>query len=393
MQSIIFGAGNIGRGFIGQLFSESGYDLTMVDIDQVLLDSINLTNCYTIQLVDNDNTTKITIHPVRGINSSKKDEVIEVVKYAGLGATAVGARVLPQIAPLFAEGMICRYKMGVTDPLNILVCENLKNAAHVFREMINQHLSTDMIDYTQNHLGLVDTVIGRMVPPPTQQMRAQDPGLIIVEPFKELPVDRNGFIGTIPKISGMKVSDNFPVYTARKLYIHNCGHAVLAYLGFLHHYEYGYEALADTKIHQIVSLAMQESKLGIVAQYHAQDEWLDTHIHELLHRFSNRVLGDTIFRLGRDPIRKLSPEDRLVAPARLALNAGVVPEALSLGIAAAYSFNPDEDPLAIELQSRIHAQGFEKILFDISSIHSEEPLGRLVVQKYFELKQDQAGKI
>ena len=72
-----------------------------------------------------------------------------------------------------------------------------------------------------------------MVPPLTPEMRAADPTLIVVEPYKELPVDRAGLGRPVPAIVGMEPCDNFAAYTARKLYIHNCGHAVLAYLGHL----------------------------------------------------------------------------------------------------------------------------------------------------------------
>ena len=54
-----------------------------------------------------------------------------------------------------------------------------------------------------------------------------------MEPYRELPVDRTGFIGEIPQIEGMIPCDNFALYTARKLYLHNAGHAILGYLGYL----------------------------------------------------------------------------------------------------------------------------------------------------------------
>ena len=253
--------------------------------------------------------------------------------------------------------------------------------------MVEERLPANLVDYARVHIGFVDTVIGRMVPPLTPELREKDPSLILVEPYKELPVERSGFVGSIPAVVGMQACDNFPVYTARKLYIHNCGHAVLAYLGSMRGYEFGYDALTDAWVRPLLEQALRESRRGIVAEYGVEDAWLEAHVADLLQRFSNRALGDTIFRLGRDPLRKLAPTDRLVGAARLAEKAGVAPEALSWGIAAGYCFSASDDPMAVDLQKRIAAQGFEAVLADVSAIQPGEPLGELVRSRYHSLRE------
>jgi mannitol-1-phosphate 5-dehydrogenase len=386
--AVMFGAGNVGRGFIGQLFSESGYEVAFVDVDDALLEVLSRRGAYTIQLVDNETSQAVQVSPVSALHSVRQaGEVAAALVSSNLAATAVGARILPLIAPLVAEGIRLRAEAGSEEPLNIIICENLKDAAATFRKMVEEHLPENLHGYARSHVGFVDTVIGRMVPPPTPEMRARDPSLILVEPYKELPVDRHGFVGTIPAVVGIQPCDNFPAYTARKLYIHNCGHAVLAYLGFLRGYEYGYEALTDAWVRPILEGALVEARQGIVAEYGVEDAWLKTHADNLLQRFSNRALGDTIFRLGRDPLRKLAPKDRLIGTARLAEKAGVSPQALSWGIAAGYCFNPADDPMAVALQERIAAEGFEAVLASVSGILPGEPLGQLVKTRYLSLKE------
>ena len=229
--AVMFGAGNVGRGFLGQLFSESGYEVVFVDVDEPLLDALNATGSYPIHLVENERTQEVIVSPVRALHSRQVAEVSNALVNASIAATAVGARALPYIAPLVAAGIGQRADRGVKEPLNIIICENLKGAAALFSQMVAPQLHFSYLNYFGAHTGFVDTVIGRMVPPPTPEMRAQDPRLIAVEPYKELPVDRAAFRGAIPEIVGMQPCDNFPAYTARKLYIHNCGHAMLAYLG------------------------------------------------------------------------------------------------------------------------------------------------------------------
>ena len=399
--AVVFGAGNVGRGFLGQLFSESGYEVVFVDIDGPLIAALNERRGYTIRLVDNERAEEVVVSPVRALLSSDHQEVAEALATAAIAATAVGVRALPYIAPLVAEaislragggpnlrlapGGTARETTGHPSPLNIIICENLKNAAAAFNRMVVEHLPEHLLPYMEANVGFVDTVIARMVPPPTEEMRQEDPSLILVEPYKELPVDRSGFAGPIPEITGMQPIDNFAIYTARKLYVHNCGHAMLGYLGYQRGHTYGYDALEDKVIRPLLEAALAESNGGIVAAHDADPQWLQAHMADLLRRFANRALGDTVLRLARDPLRKLAPTDRLVGAARLAEQAGQTPRALSWGIAAGYRFDHADDPLAMKLQQRITAEGFDQVLADVSGISADEPLAALVRERYVEL--------
>ena len=406
--AVMFGAGNVGRGFLGQLFSESGYEVVFVDIDEPLIAALNARRAYTIRLVEDDRAEEVAVGPVRALHARETDAVAQALAQARIAATAVGVRALPHVAPLVAAGISQRFAGGVQAPLNVIVCENLKNAAASFRRMVSEQLPAAHRAYAETYVGFVDTVIARMAPPPTPQMRARDPSLIVVEPYKKLPVDRRGFIGPVPDIVGLEPADTFAVYTARKLYIHNCGHAMLGYLGHLRGHTFGYEALEDPAIRPLFEQALAESKRGIVAAYAdgtsvgatpvdgtSEDVpsvgvsvvWLEAHIADVVRRMANRALGDTIFRLARDPLRKLGPEDRLVGAARLAERAGETPEALSWGIAAGYCFDDANDPLAMELQARIAAEGLEAVLGDVSDIQADEPLAGLVRERYHRLQE------
>jgi mannitol-1-phosphate 5-dehydrogenase len=423
-QAVIFGAGNIGRGFIGQLFSESGYEVTFVDVDRPLLDTLNARGRYTIRLVTNEQTEEVTVGPVRALRSGDLDAVAEAVSRAEIGATAVGAGVLKHIAPAVAAGIARRAQLGVSTPFNLIICENLHGAAAIFREMALTALRPEHHAYLALHVGFVDTVIARMVPPLTPELRAQDPSLIIVEPYKELPVDRDGFVGEPPAIVGMIPFSPFAFFTDRKLYIHNAGHAVLGYLGYLAGYEYGYEALADDEIYFRARGAMEESALALVRKYRPApqpslrgggrpDEAISgprreiasralplamtnkglpggqallANIEDLLHRFGNRTLGDTILRLGRDPVRKLAHSDRLVGAALNALAQGVTPPHLVTGIAAGLRFAHSDDPVAQDVQKMLRERGIEYVLREVCGLGPDERLTEMVIERYRTIK-------
>jgi len=377
----IFGAGNIGRGFIGQLFSESGYEVVFVDIDTKTLELFNTAGGYDLETVFDDEVERFRIAPVRGVDARDEEAVCELLCQVDLVATAVGVRALEYVAPHFARAAAARSERRL-GRLNTILCENLKDASTIFRRMVQDLTPANALGYLDLQMGFVDPVIGRMVPPLTEAQRALNPTLIRVEPYKELPVDRRGFRGAVPTVVGMAAHDNFPVYTARKLYIHNCGHAVLAYAGHHAGYEFGWEAMADTDVSTLLHEAWEESAAGIVHAYGADMDWLREHMTDLDHRFRNKALGDTVFRLGRDPIRKLGPTDRLVAPALLAHDAGVAPKALARAIALALAFDHPEDPVAVDLQAGIARHGAAAALADATALPADHPLTELIIDAY-----------
>ena len=384
----MFGAGNVGRGFIAQLFSESGYRVVFVDIDAELVQALRERGNYRLEAVLNDDQVEHTIGPVTALDGAGEAEAVSrAVEECAIAATAVGVRALPHVVPHIARGVEARAAAGA-GPVHVIVCENMKNAAATVRGMVREPLSPDARTYFEQNVGFVDTVIGRMVPIPTEEMRARDVSLIRVEPYKELPVDRGGFVAAVPEISAMTAYDDFPVFTARKLYVHNCGHALLAYCGYLRGHTYGYEALADADVRAVLDGGMAESSEGIAREYGADPTWLRAHAKDLITRFGNRALGDTVFRLARDPARKLGPTDRLVGAARVAEKAGKLPRHLAWGIAAALLFDHGDDSVALGLQQRLRDEGVATVLHDVTGIRPDEPLGACVLRFHHILRSD-----
>lgn len=51
-KAIQFGAGNIGRGFIGALLAEAGYHVVFADVNEAVIDKINADGTYTVHVMD-----------------------------------------------------------------------------------------------------------------------------------------------------------------------------------------------------------------------------------------------------------------------------------------------------------------------------------------------------
>jgi len=380
-RGVIFGAGNVGRGFLGQLLSESGYRVLFVDVYEPLVRALAERGSYTLQLVTDSKVEELEISGVSAVSSFDREAVAQAVAECDLAATAVGVGALPKLAPTVAAGLEQRRLAG-RGPLNLIICENLRNAPDLFAEMLRPHLPKEGRAFLQEQVGLVDAVIGRMVPLIPKEISEQDPSLIMAEPYKVLPVNRDRFRGEIPDVVGMEARDNFAAYVDQKLFTHNAGHAMIAYLGYLNGYEYGYQALNDPLVRGLTEQAMEESSDALVRRHGINPAEQYAHVQDLLLRFRNHRLGDTIFRLGRDPIRKLGPEDRLAGAARLVVETGGRPTALAWGIAAGLLFDPAEDESARRLQSLLRERPIEVVLQQVSGIEPGSQLSDMVIQSY-----------
>ncbi|MEK6645149.1 MAG: mannitol-1-phosphate 5-dehydrogenase [Candidatus Firestonebacteria bacterium] len=378
---IQFGAGNIGRGFIAQLFTESRYEVVFVDIDKKIIDALNKEKKYTLEILGKKNK-KISITNVRAVNGTDIDVVAGEIQNADIIATAVGVNVIKSVCPAIAEGIRYRAENKIELPVNIIICENLLSAGKILKEYIKSLLEKKYIGYLDKYVGFVETVIGRMIPVLPDTIKKKDLLYVKAEEYSILPVAKKGFKGEIPDVKNMIACDNFKFYEERKLFIHNLGHAVCAFLGYFKKYKYVWEAIADKNIISVTKKAMNESGDALRKKYNLTKKEIDEYINDLLVRFSNKNLGDTIVRLARDPIRKLGKNDRLIGSAKLALKYGVKPENISLAIAAALHYNYEKDEHAVKLAKIIKTYGVQYVLTNISKLKSKEILTKMIIEKY-----------
>lgn len=342
LKAVMYGAGNIGRGFIGELFSLSGYSVSFIDVNREIIDALNKRREYTVEVLSNDSNEEIAVKNVCGVDGMDAEAVSKAIAECDVMATAVGVNILPRIVGNIADGLKKRWNDGNMAPLNIIICENLIDADKFLAESIKERLSDEEKALFDKLIGTVEASIGRMVPIQTPEMTKNDILRVCVEPFCNLIVDRDSFKGEIPPIKNMSAYPKFRLYIERKLFLHNMGHSLTAYLGNLKGYEFIWQAIEDPEIEVIVLRAMTESALALSIRYDVPFKNLYEHVEDLLYRFTNKKLGDTVFRVGRDLKRKLSPEDRIVGAIHSCIEAGVNPAALYAGYAAALKFSADE---------------------------------------------------
>jgi mannitol-1-phosphate 5-dehydrogenase len=316
---VLFGAGKIGRSFIGQLFSRGGYEVVFIDTYQPVIEELNRRRNYNV-VIKGTATEVINIKNVRGVYAGDSQTVVAEIADADILAVSVGVGGLVSAVPLIAKGLIQRYQDGPENPLDIILAENLRNASEFLEFELKKYLPSW---YPITKLvGLVETSIGKMVPIMLKKDVEEDVLQVFAEPYNTLILDKSAFKNPVPGIEGLAPKEHMKPWVDRKLFIHNLGHAATAYLGYLHNpdFIYIYEALEVSAIKDSVRKVMLQSADLLLKKY--PDEFtleaLTHHIDDLLYRFQNKALGDTIFRVGCDLKRKLGPDDRLVGAIRLA---------------------------------------------------------------------------
>jgi len=309
--AVIFGAGNIGRGYMAPLLQQAGYDLVFVDANAELVSLLNQAKEYTIRLVG-DETRELTVSHVSALQSAQEVEIAREIAIARLVITTVGPGNIPFVAPLIAEGVTQRIARSIKESLNVIACENMPESSTSLKKLVIEDMSAAEVQYIEEHVGFPDTTLSRIVAGIDEELKKRDPLLIITEDIGEWTADKYGFRGEIPNINGLEVVENEQARFERKFYLHNTGHAMCGYLGYFKGYQYMHEAIRDPWIEHIISGALKESGVAVRKRYGFSEHNIQRYCALLIKRTRNEALQDTISRVTRDPIRKLGPADRFI---------------------------------------------------------------------------------
>jgi len=342
---VIFGAGRIGRSFIGQLFSRAGFEVVFLDINNNLVKEINRQGKYEVVHRSNEGDEVITITNVRGISMNDRQHAVNELAVADIAAISVGQHGFPDTIPVIADALILRRKLLGDEPLDFIIAENMRNADQYMRNELCKLLPGD---YPPDKLvGLVETSIGKMVPIISHKALEELPLRVYAEPYNTLILSARGFKNPIPEMPDLEPKENIKAWVDCKIFIHNLGHAAAAYLGFrkLPDAVFIHEVLEDPEIFESTRMTMLQSADILLTLYPGEFDkpFLEAHIDDLLRRFRNVPLGDTVFRVGCDLYRKLSPDDRMAAPIRAAIALNMPYSLILNALLAAISFRAKDE--------------------------------------------------
>ena len=376
MKAVHFGAGNIGRGFIGLLLARAGYEVIFVDVNEKVVQALQDRGEYVVALADEEGTSE-TVKGVTAIHGSRLDEVAAAIAGADLVTTAIGVSVLPHIAGVIAEGIKRRLAAGAPQ-LHVIACENAIGGSTELKRLVVTHLSDEDRAQMEGRVAFPDSAVDRIVP----AQHHEDPLKVTVEPFYEWVVNRSAMFENHPVIEGVHYVEALEPFIERKLFTVNTGHCTAAYHGYLKGCETIQQVMADEDLRNKVYLTLKETGGMLVKKYGLDADAHEAYILKILERFTNPHLTDDVRRVGRSPIRKISPNDRLLKPARTAYDLGLSAGHLVEAIVAALSFDISDDPEAVELQQALQERGIREVIRTYMGLTEDHPLFETIAARY-----------
>lgn len=379
MQALHFGAGKIGRGFIGAVLSKAGYKVCFADVNQDVIDLINRKGAYTVHILDTESYDE-TVSGVCAVNSHS-DEALEKIAEADLVTTAVSMKILPLLAPVIAKGLERRRSLGNATPLNIIACENGIRASSQLKGFVYEHMSLDMRAWSDANIAFADSGVDRIVPP----ISFSEPLDVAVERFFEWNVDSTAVKGMLPKVDGMHLTDDLSAHIERKLFTVNTGHCSTAFLGNLKGYTYIYEALGDPQIQAVVRNVLARSGDALCAKFGMDRSEHQKYIDTVLGRFLNPHLKDLVSRVGHDPRRKLGPTLYFSYPISMALQQGLPYEDIAFAAGAGLNVDIEGDPQCAEIRELIESRGLSNAITEITG-QSDQSVVKCIADAYEHFK-------
>jgi len=353
---VIIGAGSIGRGLVADVVAAAGLHPVFV-ARQAKAKALRQAGHYQVRLVGGGESSVRTIAGYEVITTDDRKRLRAAIASCRFAATAVGSQNLPAIAPLLAAGLADR-----AEPLNILLCENAPQGSEALaRALVARGTAPE-------HFSCV-----RSSPEP--MVRAVERSLdLVAERLRTIYVEAAHWLGPPPEIPSFDYWQEVTPFYWRKLYTNNAGHALIAYMGAYLGCTTVAEAVQRAPVRRHLEDLLHAAGAVLVHEFGLNPEATRQHLVQLQdERYPNPELGDTIARLGRDPLRKLGPDERLVGLLRLLQAANLSTLPVTRVIGAALRYRDPNDPSAVALAKRVRKEGPGAVLESVCGIAPAEP--------------------
>lgn len=358
-----FGFGPIQAGlFLTEALQSGAFDrLVVAEVVPEVVAAVREAGYFTVNIGHTDHISARRVAPVEIYNPAAPVDRTALV--AAVAAASELATALPSVAiyaaggansvsAILADGLLRKLEID-GPPAVVYTAENHTHAAELLAEAVTATLPDDRRDDALARVQFLNTVIGKMSGAPEEAADLQPvaPGLaraFLVEAFNRI------YISQIQRPAGdatwaafrrgvtvFREQPNLQPFAEAKLYCHNAGHALAAYLA----HQLGYQRIDELRqrpdvLAFIRGAMVEESGAALVARFGGVDPiftpaGMRAYVDDLIARMVNPYVRDTVARVGRDPARKLGWEDRLVGAMRLTMSAGMTPRRYAIGVAAA----------------------------------------------------------
>ena len=373
-KAVHFGAGNIGRGFIGEILFENGFEIAFVDVNETIIDALNERGSYEIEIAE-EGQRHIAVSGVRGINNRLHPEaVVEAISEADLVTTAIGPNILPFIASLVAQGIEARQAAGNQAPLDVLACENMIGGSEFLYEEVKKHLSEAGLAFAQEHIGFPNAAVDRIVPAQSHE----DPLFVVVEPFNEWVVETRGMKNPDLILDKVHYEAELEPFIERKLFSVNSGHATSAYTGAYYGAQTILEALQNVTVKNNVEAVLAEIRSLLIAKWGFDEQALVDYHKVIISRFENPFIVDDVARVARTPIRKLGYDERFIRPIRELKERGLSYQYLLQTVAYVFAYQDETDEQSVQLQALLAEKSLEEVVKEVTGLSDQDLIAEIV---------------
>ncbi|EMB80140.1 mannitol-1-phosphate 5-dehydrogenase [Streptococcus mutans] len=363
-KAVHFGAGNIGRGFIGQILFENGFAIDFVDVNDKIINALNERHSYDIEIAE-DGKRHITVSNVAGINNKENPQaVIDAVAETELITTAIGPNILPFIAQLIAKGIEKRRESQNQTPLDIIACENMIGGSAFLWQEVQKYLSADGLAFAKDYIGFPNAAVDRIVPAQVHK----DPLFVVVEPFSEWVVETAAMKNPDLKLSSVHYEENLEPFIERKLFSVNSGHATTAYTGAYFGAKTVLEALKDQQVKEQVKAVLGEIRQLLMAKWQFKENDLKVYHDIIISRFENPYIVDDVTRVARTPIRKLGYDERFIRPIRELKDRGLSYEYLLQTVAYVFHYKDSNDEQSVQLKMLLQEKSLKAVVKEVTEL-------------------------
>jgi mannitol 2-dehydrogenase len=270
---------------------------------------------------------------------------------------------------LVVEGLARRRAAGVPS-YTVMSCDNIPGNGHVAKKMLTSFArlkDPELADWIEREVRFPNSMVDRITPVTAdadkealaQRFGIDDGWPVVCEPFTQWVLE-DDFGGDRPPFEdvGVQLVSDVEPYELMKLRLLNASHQALCYLGYLAGYRYAHEVCQDKLFVDFLLGYMDEEATPTLPPVPGVD--LDRYRHQLIERFANPEVRDTLARLCAESSDRIPKWLLPVVREQLAAGRGIDRAALVVAAWARYAEGVDEQGEPIEVVDRLRDKLVER---------------------------------
>lgn len=383
---VVIGAGRSGRGYVGELLFLDGWQVVYADNDEALTDQLKAIGKHTVYELSQASERSVVVSGYETVNTKTDHQAyIEHMMDADLVMTALFPEAFEQVSKDLAEVIHRKKQAAKKGFLTVTLGANYVGLYKKFYDLISSQLPPEDIPYFEKRVNLVESIILRLSSWPTPQQRREDPLSIQGGTLPTLQINKSILRSMAPeKIpSFLLLEDDTLKIMKKKIWQGNTLHCTMAFMGIYRNHTYIYEAARDPYIMMCANNAYIEANRGLAALYGSDVLVRREAMEATWASYQDESVKDSVMRVGGDPVRKLSRNERFIGPALLCAEEGIIPYFICRG--AAYGFfyenkNSQNTYHETDIRQYVAAHGIEQSIQDICGLDIRQKADLMVYQ-------------